>query len=336
MKSTLFSVVGSTASGKTALALGIASFFSRENKEKAANSWGIVPKIHLLSADSRQVYQGLEELSAADIPINWQKTKLAGFSLATWKHPRENIYFHGISIISPKEEWSVAHFFRLFQEIQKNLKEGDLLIIVGGTAFYQKQLQNAANTLSVPSDPKLRQELQSLHLEQLQTQLALLDPAKLSLMNNSDLHNPRRLIRAIEVARYLIDHGKSKELLKLDKKHKQAIPCFFLSSDKEIREKKIRLRVEQRFDQAIDEVKNWQELYKQKAFLPAFSSSGFQELSRFLDKEITREETKERWVLSEIQYGKRQDTWWKKYPNLTIVEGESLVEQLLFLKEALS
>ena len=63
-KPLIFSLVGSTASGKTALALRLAEFFAGQNKQR---------QIHLLSADSRQVYSGLEILSAADIPKNWQK-----------------------------------------------------------------------------------------------------------------------------------------------------------------------------------------------------------------------------------------------------------------------
>ena len=73
-------------------------------------------------------------------------------------------------------------------------------IIVGGTGFYIKALLDGIESIGIPSDPMLRRELECLPIDQLYQKLEKIDPKRAKVMNASDRKNPRRLIRAIEIA----------------------------------------------------------------------------------------------------------------------------------------
>lgn len=301
------SIVGATATGKTALAFKFAGELLSENKFN---------KIHLLSADSRQVYQGLENLTGADLPKNFTKLEEKKYPYPVWTNAAGNIYLHGISIIKTKQEWSAAHFRKLFLQVFKNLSEQEFLIVVGGTGFYQQQINQPADTLEIPPNTKLRKELEKLDLEELQVKLQKLDAAKMQKLNNSDRHNPRRLVRAIEIAQFLQDQKTSKTTPKITKLKKN-IPTFYLSLETELRQQKIAKRVEERFAKAKEEV---QEQIKHGQFSKAAAScTGFQELKRLLTSEIDHDTCLKLWTKSELQYAKRQDTWWKKRTDLCYI-----------------
>jgi tRNA A37 N6-isopentenylltransferase MiaA len=94
---------------------------------------------------------------------------------------------------------------------------------------------------------------------------------------------------------------------------------------KELREQKIKARVQQRFELAKKEVQE-QILLNKKAKNDslAFSSTGFMELQKFIAGEIGEEDCLNLWQLAEIQYAKRQDTWWKKRNNLIEIATEKI------------
>lgn len=298
------SIVGATATGKTALALKTAHELLEAKR---------FARVHLLSADSRQVYQGLENLTGADLPAEFIRLKEKKWTYSYWANPEKNIYLHGISIIKTNEEWSAAHFKKLFEQIFKNLSAKDFLIVVGGTGFYQQQIKQPADTLEIPPNPKLRAKLEKLHLAELQNELKETDALKLENLNNSDLHNPRRLIRAIEVAKFLQDKKSIKEKNQAERK----IPTFCLSLEPKLRQEKIKLRVEERFAKAQKEVS--MQLERGQFNKAAASCTGFSELSQFLTGQIDQDTCLKLWITSELQYAKRQDTWWKKRTDLCYI-----------------
>lgn len=301
------SIVGATATGKTALAFKFAKELLSEKKFSS---------IHLLSADSRQVYQGLENLTGADLPENFTKLEEKKWPYPAWTNATGDIYLHGVSIIKTDQEWSAAHFRKLFLEVFQNLSKQDFLIVVGGTGFYQQQISQPADTLEIPPDFKLREKLEKLSLEELQTKLQTLNPSKLKKLNHSDLHNPRRLVRAIEIAQFLQDQKTSKATPKTTKLKKN-IPIFYLSLESELRQQKITKRVKERFAKAKEEVK---EQIKHGQFSKvAASCTGFQELKQFLAFKIDQDTCLKLWTKSELQYAKRQDTWWKKRTDLCYI-----------------
>jgi tRNA dimethylallyltransferase len=158
-------VCGPTATGKTALAVQSAKSFNGE----------------LVSADSRQVYRGMDLITGkekADVPI--------------WLY----------DVVDPDEEFSVSHWVKLagraVADIQKRNK---LPIVVGGTGLYIHALLNPLETVNIPPDSKLRAQLSMLSKEKLQKKLQMVAPNVWKKLNISDSNNPRRLIRKIEIAK---------------------------------------------------------------------------------------------------------------------------------------
>lgn len=311
----IISIVGATATGKTALALNLARVL--------VNS-GEVQSVHLLSADSRQVYKDLENLTGADLPENFTKQKNQQYIYPFFSDQSQKIFLHGISLIESHEEWSVAHFKKLFINIKQNLTKKDLLIVVGGTGFYQQQIGDESESIFIAQNKSLRESLEKLDLSALQNELKSIDENKYQSLNNSDLNNPRRLVRAIEVAVFKKENAGNLTKHEAGNQPKHNL-VFCLELDKDLREQKINKRVVERFALAKKEVA--QQLEKNtKQDLPAFSSTGFKELSKLIKKEIDQNTALQLWQQSEIQYAKRQDTWWKNKKNLIRIDAtENLV-----------
>ena len=341
--SKLIFIVGLTATGKTSLALQLAA---------EAITGGLFTGADIVSADSRQVFEGLKIVSGADVPEGFKSQIPSTKSQANDKFQSSNykyyqnddgIKLHGISIIKLKDEWSVAHFVQLASEVLERAKKAKrLVIIVGGTGLYHQKLWEAwetrslgrqeAGTLGIKPDYQLRKKLEKLELCQLQNKLQKLDPEKWEQMNRSDKMNPRRLVRAIEVANVSVipdraspseawrswDPGSLSNLVDSGSKPGMTLSCLVigLTDTLENLEANIRLRVEERFSNgAVAEVKN---LLAQNLDpnLPSMSATGVKEISLYLRGELTATECLQAWTLREFQYAKRQITWWKKHKNV--------------------
>lgn len=302
----IISIVGATATGKTATALSLA---------KKLLTLKLVKAVHLLSADSRQVYRGLENLTGADLPTGFVTTKDGRFKYPYLTNPNKNIFLHGVAVIKPSEDWSVAHFQKLFAEIRSKLKNEEVLIAVGGTGFYQQQIHRVADTIGVPQNLSLRAKLGKFSVKELQNQLTSLDKEKWKSMNHSDLNNSRRLVRAIEVALY-----KTKQPVATKQTTPQTSKIFYLELPKAVREEKIRHRVVRRFNLAKKEVA--EQLENKEISTLATTCTGFIELEQFIRGKISQSICLEKWQLAEVQYAKRQDTWWKKRSSLIKIDAE--------------
>lgn len=299
----LISILGTTATGKTDLALFLANKIIQEKLAKGVN---------LISADSRQIYQGLEILTGADIPQDFIIKKNTAQNYKFAQHQTLPIKLHGVSIIQPDEEWSVAHFRNMaIKLIQQSWQDNELPIIVGGTSFYHKQLFNNDPDIYLKPNLKIRQELENLSIKELQQKLKVIDPKRITQMNNSDYNNPRRLIRAIEVA-------LTKTNLPLTVKNRpifhqpQDYFSIALHIDLKTLEKKIKLRVNKRLNQnAIDEVKKLITL-NLPATAPVMTTLGVEPITQYLHQKIDKQQAIENWTLAEFQYAKRQITWIKQ------------------------
>ncbi|MBI5448890.1 tRNA (adenosine(37)-N6)-dimethylallyltransferase MiaA [Candidatus Gottesmanbacteria bacterium] len=258
----LLVVCGPTATGKTALAIMLAKQWNGE----------------LVSADSRQIYKGLDALTGKDrsddIPI--------------WLY----------DVVEPGMAFSVAHFVRLAKSSIENIyKRNKLPILVGGTGFYLQALTTTVDSLMVPPNPSLRMVLHAASLSSLQEELQLIDSLRWKAMNESDQKNPRRLIRAIEVAR-------SAKYVPPTMPQYDAL-WIGLTSPLSILEQRIRKRVRERFVKAVREVRDG---------LP--SLLGVAPLLSYSHGNSTKEEALAKWTLSELQYAKRQMTWFRKQKNI--------------------
>lgn len=160
-------ICGPTATGKTALAADLARQFNGE----------------LVSADSRQVYRGMDLTTGKDRPKG----------IKIWLY----------DVVDPDEEFSVSHWAQLARGAIADIHDRNKLpIIVGGTGLYIKALLQPLTTIDIPPDQVLRRKLKDASVSALQNMIVRGD------MNDSDWNNPRRLIRKIEISR----SPKSKEV----------------------------------------------------------------------------------------------------------------------------
>jgi tRNA dimethylallyltransferase len=251
----LLIICGSTATGKTALAAKLAKKFNGE----------------LISADSRQVYQGMDIVTGKDKP--------------------KDIKIHGLDLISPDEEFSVAHFVKYARTLINQIgKKGKLPIVVGGTGLYLNSLINPPQTLNIKPDWQLRKRLEGFSARKLLKLLKQLNPQRVDRMNHSDRNNPRRLIRAIEV--------NNRQTLTPPVKYDAL--WIGLTADKKILDKKIADRVQERIKAGA--IQEWEKLkVKYPANLPSMSSIGYRQLPDIAA-----------WIKAEQQYSRRQLTWFKK------------------------
>lgn len=273
-------ICGPTATGKTRLAAEIAKEFNGE----------------VISADSRQVYRRVD--------------------IGTGKDKPRGVKIWGYDLVEPDEEFSVADFVAFTWSIIERLgRKNKLPIVVGGTGLYLKSLFEPPESLGVKADKKLRKKLEVLDIKQLQEELGRVAPERFRQMNWSDKHNPRRLIRAIEVANY---HLRGVHAATSEVKNRRGVIYdalwIGLTADRSMLEKRIRRRVEERAGGGMSvEVKRLMQKYSDWT-LPAFSATGYHEWREYLMGKISRQEAIEQWQRSEQQYAARQMTWFKKQP----------------------
>ncbi|HJZ05202.1 hypothetical protein A2634_00330 [Candidatus Amesbacteria bacterium RIFCSPHIGHO2_01_FULL_48_32] len=180
-------ISGPTATGKTKLALEIAQKFSGE----------------IVSADSRQVYTGKNLIHGKDLPPNPK----AQISSLKWRSKNLKYYVvDGIKIwlydvVNPGEEFNVSFWKECADLVISDIiSRKKLPIIVGGTGLFIKSLTHDLSTINVPLDRNLRKKLENQSPEQLFNYLKSINEKKADNLNDSDRHNPRRLIRAIEIS----------------------------------------------------------------------------------------------------------------------------------------
>jgi len=297
MERKLLIVCGPTATGKTSLALGLAKKFNGE----------------LISADSRQVYKGMDIGTGKDLPIhakfqvpkNKQETKIGYYEI-------DGITLYGYDLVDPLDEFSVAHYTAIIQPILKDIwGRGKLPILVGGTGFYIKAIVDGIDTMHIPNDASLRYELNSWSIEKLFEKLQLLDPEKAAGMNNSDRKNPARLIRAIEVVYW----RRSPE----GKKYIQSTPIETLDTlfigltlPRTKLFERIADRVVERVDQGIKEEIEGLLIADLTWEHQSMKTLGYREWQPFFEGTKTQHEVILEWIHDEEQYAKRQMTWFQK------------------------
>ncbi len=164
-KPPLVAIVGPTASGKSAAAIGLAARFRGE----------------IVSADSRQVYRGMDIGTGKVLP-----------------EERAGIPHHLLDIASPQQTVTLAEYQeQAFATIERIRERESLPFLVGGTGLYVDAVVQNLRIPAVAPQPELREELGRLTIDRLVARLEAVDPESLTTI---DRKNPRRLIRAIEVS----------------------------------------------------------------------------------------------------------------------------------------
>jgi tRNA dimethylallyltransferase len=280
-------ICGPTATGKTSLGLKLAKKYNGQ----------------IISADSRQVYKGMDIGTGKDLPLNAKQQKDGHYLI-------KGIKVWGYDLINPNQDFSVGHFIKFTKPLIKKIHhQNQLPILVGGTGLYLKAVTGSIDTINIPPNPSLRKKLEKLSRTKLANTLKKINPDKFNSLNNSDSLNPRRLIRAIEVAIHNQKSLKPKSL-KLDSL------WLGLTADKKILDANIKARVIKRIK--FGSQKEVESLIK-KGYsfnLPSMSAMGYKQWRLFFDKEIATKELEQTWNLAEKQYLRRQLTWFNKQKNI--------------------
>lgn len=301
----IFVLFGQTATGKTAKALELVEKYNGE----------------IVNFDSRQIYKKLNIVTGKDIPpnakfnlqIQIQNKSLGFYQLLTTNYPH-HIWLY--DIVDPKDTFSSADYCLQAEKVLSDIiTRGKTPILVGGTGYYLRHLLFGTPDIKVQENMLLRTELNTKTVAELQSILAKKNASMLSEMNNSDRNNPHRLIRRIEIA----ESGKELPPLaqhetlstRLTNLSITYLP-FFHSSTDVVREK-ITLRVEQRVEAgALKEVEDLlNEGYTKED--PGLNAIGYQQIIGYIENKLTLSEMKKQWITKEVQYAKRQKTYFNKY-----------------------
>jgi tRNA dimethylallyltransferase len=274
MKQPVFVICGPTAVGKTDLAFGVAKDINAE----------------LISADSRQIYIGMDIGTGKDIPAG------------------EHIWM--TNIVKPTESFGSGVYHQQATVVINNIHSAHKIpLIVGGTGFYINSLIRPQATQAIPPNQALRQELALKSVPELQQRLKHVDAHRFDTMNHSDQYNPHRLIRAIEVAQST-DHPTASPTDYQARIVGLTAPVDFLTD-------RITVRVHKRIEQGFEgEVRRLIGEYENFAVTSGGQTMGYQEWTQVVEGTLSKDQAIKQWTKREIDYMKRQLTWFKKQPDI--------------------
>jgi tRNA dimethylallyltransferase len=276
MRYNLIVILGPTASGKTSLAVRLAGDIDAE----------------IISADSRQVYRGMDIGTGKD--------------LTEYTANGVMIPYHLINIVDPGDEFNVfeyqRHFVRCFKEISSR---GMMPMMVGGTGLYIESVLKGYRMPVVPENVQLRQELEDADMETMVKRILQCNPL---VHNTTDLKDRARLIRAIEIAEYRNMHGSHEDF--------SMPPVIALVIGIRWERSALRRRITDRLKKRlatgmIEEVKG---LYKSGIGWEKLDYFGleYRYISLYLQGQINYNDMFQKLESQIHQYAKRQETWFRR------------------------
>jgi len=288
-------ILGPTASGKTGLSIKLAKRFKGE----------------VISADSRQVYKGMD----------------IGTGKVT-KGEMQNIPHYLLDIVSPKTRFTVTQYkTRVLKRIKDIQKRNKLPFLVGGTGFYIEAIIDGTAIPPVKPDWKLRKRLEKETTTNLFKRLEKLDPQRAKTIER---YNKRRLIRALEI---IIKTNRPVPPLKKNPIDSEVLILGIKRDAKELK-KLIKTRLLKRLREGMTaEVKK---LHNQGVSWKRLEEFGleYRYLALFLQKKLTKQEMIEKLGKEIEHYAKRQMTWFKRDKRIKWVKDYKKAHELLtnFLK----
>lgn len=277
----LLVIAGPTAVGKTALAIELAKYFHTE----------------IISADSRQLYK--------EMSIGTAKPSL---------DEMKGIKHHLLDCISVKENYNAGNFEKDALDILHALYETHkVAILCGGTGLYINAVCNGFDE-GLQNDRRIKGEIKSEYAEKgiewLQNEIKEKDSA---YFESADIHNPQRMMRALEVIR---TSGKPYSSLRKNiRAERDFTPVkIFVNEERDLLYGRINKRTDKMMeDGLLDEAKR---LYSLRQ-LNALNTVGYKELFDHLDGKISLEKAVELIKQHSRNYAKRQITWFKNDGNYT-------------------
>lgn len=272
MQPKIYVIVGPTASGKSAYAVELARKIKAE----------------VISADSRQVYRGLD----------------IGSGKIT-RREMKGVPHHLLDVASPKKVFTAHDFVKKARPILEGiLKRGKSVIVCGGTGFYIDALLSRIALPDVPPNKELRGELTGKSAPQLFAMLNKMDPRR---AKEIDRHNPVRLIRAIEIAKALGKVPKMKM-----KPLPYEIEWIGMKTAEITLRDKIRTRLLSRMKAGM--LREAKKLHEGGLSYKRMEQLGleYRHLARLLQGKVTKEQMLEELEKDIVAYAKRQLTYWRR------------------------
>ena len=272
IKNKILVIIGPSASGKTSLSIDLAKKFNGE----------------VISADSRQVYRGLD--------IGTEKIK---------KSKMQDIPHHLIDVCDPETVFSVQEFKdQASKAVDEIVARGNLPIIAGGTGFYINALLYDMNFPKVEPNQKYRDELETKSESDLYKIVQEKDPERAEAI---DPHNKRRLIRALEVINAL---GKVPQLNSKTERYTSLI-IGIQTSDIELKK-----RIEARLDDSLMNGLVQETLALLQSGVPSERINEFgleyRVALQVIENKLGGDKMKEKMLSLLWKYVKRQRTWFKR------------------------
>jgi tRNA dimethylallyltransferase len=311
MKARALAIAGPTASGKTGLALAIASHLQAQGGAE------------IISVDSALVYQGMD--------------------IGTAKPTREELAavpHHLIDIRDPLTAYSAAEFARDATACVHDISSrGKLPLLVGGTMLYFKALLEGLNDMPA-ADPQIRALIQAeaaaAGWPALHAQLQTVDPLTAARLAPAD---SQRISRALEVFRIsgkplsnfqknidaaAIAHKGTEDATGLNPLSFHNVPMLSLEP---LHRTWLHQRIEQRFDQMLaqgflEEVKSLRARGDLQIDLPAIRCVGYRQAWEALDGSLPMGELRDRGIFATRQLAKRQLTWLRSMPHRTVLQAD--------------
>ena len=265
-------VCGPTATGKSDYAVELAKKHDGE----------------IISADSRQVYRGMD---------------IGSGKITT--EEMQGIPHHLLDVADPTEVFSVVQYQTLATKaIEEIIARGHTPIITGGTGLYIDAVVYGTTFPAVQPNEELRESLEELSVEELAKKLKTLDPRR---YEEIDTKNTVRLIRAIEIATAL---GSVPETIRTPQ---YDVEWHYLDFDDEVLKKRIHDRLLKRMDMSmIEEVERLHNQGVSSERLEAFGLE-YRYLALYLQEKLSKEDMLTQLEFAIWHYAKRQRTWFKKY-----------------------
>lgn len=270
----ILAVVGPTACGKTSLAVDLA--LSIDGAE-------------IISADSRQVYRGMDIGTGKDI--------------AEYTRDGLTVPSHLIDIVDAGEKYNLFEFQRDFLVAYEDIKaRGSFPIMCGGSGLYVESVLKGYRLLPVPENPVLRAELEEKSLEELTAILATYK----QLHNNTDTDSKKRAIRAIEIEEYYLSCPvEERSFPRLN------ALVVGMSVDREIRRERISRRLRERLEQGmVDEVRALLDSGVTSEQLVYYGLE-YKFLTLYLTRAMEYDEMVRALEIAIHQFAKRQMTWFR-------------------------
>lgn len=278
MKHSMITILGPTASGKTSLAVALAARINAE----------------IISADSRQVYRGMDIGTGKD---------LADYTIGGTQIP-----YHLIDICDAGTKYNLYQYQQDFFDAYHDItRRGKFPLLCGGTGLYIESVLKGYHLSPVPQNQQLREQLAEKSLDELTMMLKDLKEKNGSKMHNhTDVDTAQRAIRAIEIETYNLEHPTPEREL-------PAIESLVIgvNIDREARREKITHRLKQRLDEGmVEEIKGLLDKGVPAEDLIYYGLE-YKYVTEYVTGKTTYDEMFSRLEIAIHQFAKRQMTWFR-------------------------